>query len=86
MFMIFLRKLKIIAVTRNSKYISFLKRVHGRWKCIKTYMEHIFEQIDEPVYGISLIRNLLPLKCKSMIVLNESGTVKYQKKEVEPRD
>ena len=35
------------AMIRNSRYTSFLQRVHGRCKCIKTYIEHTFEQMDE---------------------------------------
>lgn len=49
---------------RNSKYIVFLQRVHDWWECTKTYIEHIFELIDETIgrnVGISLIRELAPV-------------------------
>ena len=73
----------INAETRNSKYTSFLQRVHGRWKCIKTYIEHTFEQMDEIKQSYS---EMPPLQGKSMIVLNEADAAKYQQNEVEPRE
>jgi hypothetical protein len=69
---------------RNSKYINALQRVHGWWKCISTYIEHTFEQIYETT-GISLIRPT-HVTALQYFVLDESGAVRHQRIEVEPRD
>ncbi len=37
----------INAVIRNSRYTSFFTESAWWWKCIETYIEHTFEQMDE---------------------------------------
>ena len=70
---------------RKSSYTLFLRECAGGESTWTYYSEHTFKLIGE-TFRSSWIREKHPLQCKSMIVLFEVVTVKYQQIEVEPRE